>query len=565
MHVSRVTVSQAKAIRAYALDLEFVKCRGSIYARSAVFVPFSRIAAGPRGDSGAPVTPAGQRNVEMLTRSGSTPQLTKLLERPIVLELRPEVTLSLAEPLPCGHLLHEMIASRFVPTPALTEVVKQFQCEAERELESYRVMRKTLRKLRIQEMRVCGKVENIVKMPTGDAPDSSSGAMEAERFVDDGNDSLLPSLSDCSSLSSSAFRVAPSAVAAAMRALQRRVGVVHNFRGLDPYAVPNVRVFDRHALELLHAAPVQSEEFKQASQHLRRLSHVGRGRNGYKPLTYCIRTHPEFMQKVLQTVFESPSAWYEWLTACYTRVEEDLRSVRAAHCAGAHGQVRLSDLPSCARSNGDCGYGDSNTLPATQMVDFLEFDALEDLATEMNRVWGKLLREGVRDANKKQADAASPQPPKVFVYGSADLGVIRTTLALSRSPATLKPKQPERRYKTGRFSAKRPTESTAVVPGASFSNPAQDAGEAGEKTPDIAVQLISPYEARVVDITKHPLFTAAGFTSSPQKALSLSAALEKATLRDATAAALYESQRQHDPLWDAQALACICSVAGAVR
>ncbi|KPA84999.1 hypothetical protein ABB37_01432 [Leptomonas pyrrhocoris] len=551
MRASRVMLSQGKAAKAYALDLEFVKCKGSVYARSAAFVPFRRIttAQATAGSESAVQTNATQQNKGGGTADDAPTRLTELLDKPIVLELKPDVTLSLAESLPCGHLLREMIDVRFAPTPALTAVVREFHETARNELSAHRDLLKTQRKQKKDEKIEREREEERAGGAAGDAPDCSSGTVDTDDFInveEDHDASLLSSPTAFSSSSSlKTTRLTSSAEAMASRSLQMRDGLTHNFRGLDPYGIPNVRIFEREALKTLYAAPVESRDFKAAAKQLRCLLHAGRGKNGYKPLAFCTRTYPEFLQKVLQAVFESPSAWYEWLTACYTRVEEDLRGVREAR--------------------GAVGTGESITTPITQAAVFVECNTLEELATRMNLVWGGLLREGeVRGGGDREdstrGEGSGTAPPKVFVYGNADLRVIHNTLGLSKSVPPLNLHLSVRGSKVRRFLTHRSSKSPT-----SSSSSSAEAGKTDESTPNSDVQLISPYEARVVDITKHPLFTASGFALSSNKTPSLSVALEKAAVRDATAAALHGAPRQHDALWDAQALACLCSVSGAVR
>lgn len=587
MHATRSALSPAKTAKAYALDLEFVKCNHGVYARSAAFVPFRRAAE-------AQSLHSQNRRSDRETRleggdgaasSHSPPRLTELLAKPIVIELRPNVTMQLAEPLPCGHLLREMIDARFAPTPALTAVMSRFQAEAEDELGSYLGFCKSLRLLRRKE-RNARAVESVAD----DAPDSpeKDEIDDMAGTTDNDKEAPTPRSSSFSAQQPMPKELTSSMEAMVTRTLQMRVGLVRNFRGLDPYGVPNVHHFDKDALELLYAAPVESRDFKRASQHISPLRSIGRGKKGYKGLAFCTHTYPSFIQGVLQTVFESPASWYAWLVACSAQVEADLQRVRDSRCTVAHGQ--MSDA-AAADSQRLSSSRNSNaqvlTLPPGQAVDYRECSSLEELATTVSVVWAALLREGsvpVEAGDGGGGGVAAAAPPKVFVYGSADLSVIRRTLALAPPPVPpLRLNFSERAYKVSRFLTRRPdaqpSAAAAVAPQGSASSSADSgcsnsfssssASASCEDGPSLpqrsSVHLMSPYEARVVDLSKHPLFTATGFASSPKKTPSLSAALEKAAARDATAATLHALQHQHDPLWDAQALACLCSTAGVVR
>jgi hypothetical protein len=572
MYVTRAAFS-AGAARAYALDLEFVKFNNAAYARSAAFVPFRRVAAAA-GDA--------------------LPQLTELVERPVVLELSPEVTLRLAEPLPCGHLLTSMVDALFAATPALCGVLQKYRTDAEDELHSYRSFRKALREMKKKKKnskvvaeKDVGQAEDdpLEKVPESGA-EMSAEDDEAERSEPSASsfDAFCPS----SSAPSRSVDLTSAAEIIVARTFQMRVGIVQNFKGIDPYAIPNVRRFNKAALELLHAAPVGSHDFKRASEHLSPLRSVGRGKNGYKGLAFCTHTHPDFTQQVLRTVFDSPRAWYEWLTSCHDCVAEDLKRVRNAHRIRSHSlgcrphaPTRDSSSLRHGSSSSSSSLVDAVVTPYKSTVEFRECDSLEDLAWQMNVVWAKVLCEkGMMNTTATQVNFSSQDaqlllsapPPKVFVYGSVDRSVIHRTLALSTPPvAPPWPRLSEHRFTTRRFrkgSRLRTVhagDSSARHSSSLLSEVASATSEREGNELNNPLQLVSPLEVRVVDLTQHPLFTASGFAMSPKKTPSLSRALEKAATRDATASVLHASQQQHDPLWDAQALACLCSTAGVVR
>lgn len=77
-------------------------------------------------------------------------------------------------------------------------------------------------------------------------------------------------------------------------------------------------------------------------------------------------------------------------------------------------------------------------------------------------------------------------------------------------------------------------------------------------------RLFSVSQVHLIDITSHAMYAAAGFLTPSRKKIALAEALKKAAAQDATAAALLAHARPHDPVWDAQALACVVVACGVV-
>ncbi|RNE99482.1 uncharacterized protein Tco025E_09037 [Trypanosoma conorhini] len=139
---------------------------------------------------------------------------------------------------------------------------------------------------------------------------------------------------------------------------------------------------------------------------------------------------------------------------------------------------------------------------------YKECASAEELSLELSRLWRSLLRHG--------------GGTKLYTYGDMDARAIQDTLRLG-----------------------------CCVP----ARPSLDADQL----------LASPYEAKVVDVTRHTLFAASGFRASPRVIPRLGDALEKAAAIDEAAARLLAQSDPHNPVWDAKALACIAVASGICR
>ncbi|KAG5470768.1 hypothetical protein LSCM1_02017 [Leishmania martiniquensis] len=542
--------------RSYALDLEYLKFNGKSYVRSLALVPFARV--GVR-------SPRQPRATEVVVRRGSPDGsgvelppsvLTDLGSAPTVLELDPREVMRVSEPLPCGYLLRPKIQQALVQGAALEELRAPLEMEARSAMEAFASLRQALR----EQQKRASREEKGPPTSAGLRCDESAShpTHAAAESVDVGSDFLDLESGKTSTLS--AVSSTADAEQVAMGELQIRLGMARFFKGLDPFGIPNVRRFSREALELLYAAPAESRDFIEASMHISGLRAYSKGRQGYKPLACLSHYHPRLLQAVLRRSFESAAAWYRWLEDCATCVEAHLLEVRNAHRDGVYVDTRRrARLSTGGASAGfDCLEAASAPTRRPLPLDFKESLTMEDLAKQMLHMWRDL--ELSPQSHSSGSDgAAQGSRAKVYVYGSSDAAVLHRTLRLALSAAPRTGHLSERLIEGGcRLCRPRQLPDAVTIVQISASASAHVA-------PSPSDLLQSPLEAVVVDATRHPLFTAAGFASSPKKPPSLMTALEKAANSDATAAELLLSPQWHDPLWDAQALACVCACAGMAR
>ncbi|KAG5494919.1 hypothetical protein JIQ42_02535 [Leishmania sp. Namibia] len=542
--------------RSYALDLEYLKFNGKTYVRSLALVPFAR----------AGLPSLRQCHVNEVAAGGSSPDgsrvqlapsaLTDLGSAPTVLELNPSEVMRVSEPLPCGHLLLPKIQQVFVQGAALEELRAPLEAEARGAMEAFTSLRQALRDERRKAARELNGSPVLSALHCNEL--ASPTANTAVGRVDEASDFLERESQKAPTVSS----VSPTTDAdrTVMSELQIRLSTVRFFKGLDPFGIPNIYRFSREALELLYAAPVESRDFIEASTHISGLRAYSKGRQGYKPLAYLSRHHPRLLQAILRRSFESPAAWYKWLEDCAACVEANLLEVRNAHRDGTYVSAwRGAGVSTCgAAADTDCIPAASAPTLMPLPLDFKESLTVEDLAKQMHLMW-RSLELSQESHSSRNEGAARCSRAKVYVYGSSDAAVLHRTLRLAFPAASLDTHLLQRAPQSGsRFPKPKRLPHEAAVAHISTSTPAHAA-------PPPMGLLQSPLEAVVVDATRHPLFTAAGFASSSKKPPSLLAALEKAATTDATAAALLSAPQWHDPLWDAQALACVCACAGMAR
>ncbi|CAG9580507.1 conserved hypothetical protein [Leishmania major strain Friedlin] len=559
MHTTRRILlgAQLPPPRSYALDLEYVKFNGTSYVRSLALVPFARAEL---------PSPRPSHESEVHVRAGSPDgsrvqlpphTLTELGGTPTVLELNPREVMRVAEPLPCGHLLLPKIQKALVQGAALEELRAPLEAEARGAMASFLGLRRALRKEGKRATREKNDLGALAALRHGE---SSGGDIDAAAdFVDEAN-----TFSFLESESASALPAADPATEAeklVVRELQIRLSTVQLFKGLDPFGIPNIHRFNREALELLYAAPVESPDFVAASQHICGLRAYSKGRQGYKSLAHLSRHHPHFLQALLRRSFERPSAWYSWLADCALSVEANLIEVRNAH----RDDTRVSAWRHVGRSTGDTAVDAdrvqtaSAPVPASSSLNFQESLTMQDLAKQINLLWSGLVHAPASPYSGSEG-ASMCSRAKVYVYGSSDASVLRRTLGLAFTGAPLQCPRSERGLRAGsRFPGRKQLRDAAAAAHAA-------ALSSAHQTPPRPLRPLSPpLEAVIVDATRHPLFTAAGFAPSPKQPPSLMTALEKAANSDATAAELLSAPQWHDPLWDAQALACVCACAGMVR
>ncbi|CAJ1034528.1 hypothetical protein Q4I30_006847 [Leishmania utingensis] len=540
----------------YALDLEYIKFNGNSYVRSLALVPFARVGLPSPCPPYASEVVAWAGSPESSRVQLSPHTLTDLGSAPTVLELSPREVMRVAEPLPCGHLLLPKIQQGLVQGAALEELRAPLETEARCAMESFSGLRRTLRE---ERKRTAGEEKRSPTFltPRGDELSHDSTDTSAE-LLNDSNDLLM--IEDESTLPLPAADLTIDAEKLAMRELQIQLSTVRFFKGLDPFGIPNIHRFNREALELLYAAPVESRDFIEASKHIRGLRAYSKGKQGYKPLASLSYHHPRLLQGLLHRSFESPAAWYRWLTGCATCVETSLIEVRNAHRDSIYvnaGRHARSSTGGTALDPDDVQAA-SALVPTSSTLNFKESSTMEDLAEQIHLLW-----RGLKHSPQCNGDRNEDAPPcfraKVYVYGSSDAPVLHRTLGLALTGTPL-PCHLSRRglSKGSQASGSKQLPDRAAAAAAAL-------GSAHRTSSPPIRLLLSPLEAAVVDATRHPLFTAAGFASSPKKPPSLMTALEKAASSDATAAALLSAPQWHDPLWDAQALACVCACAGMAR
>ncbi|CBZ29754.1 conserved hypothetical protein [Leishmania mexicana MHOM/GT/2001/U1103] len=543
--------------RSYALDLEYVKFNGNSYVRSLALVPFARAELpSPRPPHASEVhARAGSPDSSRVQLPPHT--LTELGDAPTVLELNPREVMRVAEPLPCGHLLLPKIQKTLVQGAALEELRAPLETEARSAMASFLGLRRALRKDR---KKATGEENGLLALAALRHGESSGGDTDATAdFVDEAN--AFPVLESESTASLPAADPTTETEKLVMRELQIRLSIVQFFKGLDPFGIPNIHRFNREALELLYAAPVESPDFLAASKHICGLRAYSKGRQGYKSLAYLSRHHPHFLQALLRRSFERPSAWYNWLADCALSVEANLIEVRNAHRDGTH----VSAWRHVGRSTGgapvdaDRVQTASALVPASSSFNFQESLTMVDLAKQINLLWRGLAH--VPESHYSGSEGALLcSRAKVYVYGSSDASVLHRTLGLAFTGAPLQCHLSERGLRAGsRCAGSKQLPDVAAAAHAA-------APSSVHQTPSQPLRLLSsPLEAVIVDATRHPLFTAAGFAPSPKQPPSLMTALEKAANSDAAAAELLSAPQWHDPLWDAQALACVCACAGMAR
>ncbi|CAJ1991910.1 hypothetical protein conserved [Leishmania donovani] len=543
--------------RSYALDLEYVKFNGNSYVRSLALVPFTRAELPSRRPP-----QASEAHARACSPNSSRVQLpphtlTELGGAPTVLELNPREVMRLAEPLPCGHLLLPKIQKALVQGAALEELRAPLEAEARGAMASFLGPRRALRKEGKKATREENDLWALAALRHGE---SSGGETDAAAdFVDEANAFPVLEREGASSLPAAD----PTTVAQTLvvRELQIRLSTVQFFKGLDPFGIPNIHRFNREALELLYAAPVESPDFAAASQHIGGLRAYSKGRQGYKSLAYLSRHHPQLLQALLRRSFERPSAWYSWLADCASSVEANLIEVRNAHRDGTH----ASAWRDVARSTGGAAVDADRVQAASALVlassslNFQESLTMQDLAKQINLLWRGLVHAPESPYSGGEG-ASLCSRAKVYVYGSSDASVLHRTLGLAFTGTPLPCHLSERGRRAGsRYAGSKQLPDVAAAAHAA-------ALSSAHRTPPRPLRLLSsPLEAVIVDATRHPLFTAAGFAPSPKQPPSLMTALEKAANSDATAAELLSAPQWHDPLWDAQALACVCACAGMAR
>ncbi|KAH9586237.1 hypothetical protein LSM04_001866 [Trypanosoma melophagium] len=307
--------------------------------------------------------------------------------------------------------------------------------------------------------------------------------------------------------------------------------LLNDFDSLCPHSIPNIRRLDKAWLEAVYVASVRSPEFRDAVIHLNHLRAYGKGRRRQRSLPFLLRYHPELLQDILRSSFPTANAWCSWLSMCGDLVEAELQRLADEH-------RQLSDVYAFEKVEGktDCNKK-GNSLK------YQECNTLEEFSYELNKAWCSLMASVSGGSNK------------FYCYGDGDLKAIQNTLRLSCKMLE-------------QYSSPK-SKSTQLVNTKPFNhhhqNSVEENGCVGNFVGSGAAAgglLTSPYQARPLDATRHPLFAAAGFRTSPKAIPALTDALRKAALSDEAAARLLEENAPHNPVWDAKALACVCASCG---
>lgn len=429
---------------AIALDSEFLKTRGHVFASSVAFVPFSSRPVvleqrqhfvnvrAATGDSSPPCALSGQRAQRRVTVFGT----------PIILSLNPTEVMSRADVLPCGHCLEPLLRTEFVSGETLRAIQQRHA------------------------------------KPVAEVPPEKNGGTS--------------------------------------KTLTGSCAAHGEFDLLCPYSIPNIRCVDKTWLRALHAAPVGSNDFREAAVRLNYLRSYGRGRRKERSVSFLLRQYPELLQDVLRESFATAEAWCDWLKMCGDIVEKELHRVTSEHRQLSSSSSSIWP-PSAITPHG----AEDNA------VQLKICENLEEFSRELNSLWCSLMRLGAR---------ACDSGAKFYAYGNIDAKAIQNTL---------------------RWASKQPHGSEKA-----FLMESEGEELAAQSPPLLRERLSSPFGAKVLDITRHPLFAASGFRASPDSIPALGNALKKAAAVDDVAARLRAKSDHHNPVWDAKALACIGTACG---
>ncbi|KAF8297343.1 hypothetical protein TcBrA4_0068770 [Trypanosoma cruzi] len=170
---------------------------------------------------------------------------------------------------------------------------------------------------------------------------------------------------------------------------------------------------------------------------------------------------------------------------------------------------------------------------------------MEDLSYELSRLWHILLRHGGEVGTK------------LYTYGDMDAKAIQNTLRLSCCMKT--------RYspRASQSAWLRSPPSQLIGADEASNNKSDSQHVLTPLQPESGQLLTSPYEAKVVDVTRHTTFCRVrGFAHRQESFHRWVMPLEKAAIVDEAAVRLRSQSDPHNPVWDAKALACITVACG---
>eukprot|EP00796_Vickermania_ingenoplastis_P002028 gene2028-1218_t len=293
---------------------------------------------------------------------------------------------------------------------------------------------------------------------------------------------------------------------------QIKASIPENFETFDPYSIPNCTAFGESSLKAIFDDAVESSTFTEAVGKLSTLRAYGKGRGRYKALSLVLEMMPAFGRDILHASFASSAVWCDFLGACRQAAAAEVERVNFTY-----------------RRDGPAHGAGSATPLSIPDISYVECTSLASLSESLSRLWARCLFAG--DGAQQRG-----REGKFYSYGSVDSGVLKRTLALSCGQGAS--------AAHGKRSSSCP--SHRLCPLHPFPR-------------DV---LLTPHQLRVIDITSHTLYETSGFLPSTRRKISLSDALQLAAKRDAVAAELLQHARPHDPVWDAQALGCVCVACG---
>lgn len=586
--------------RLCVLDVEFVKTRGQQFARAVAIVPLSA-SLSPLTPSRSPGSVSGTGGIEV-SDSARERRTAFDLANGHLISLRTNVVMELAEALPAGHALLPLLQKYTVQGKDMERICLAHSTAAKEAMERWNQSRKEIRasisvgSARIEKNATASHYLGIHSSSSADAKiDAISLKKLSDLVVGKEEPAPLPRnnatvVSSASMEQNSPSNRPPDAAEQDHRATYRqhqiKCSIPVNFETFDPYSFPNRSKFSRQLFNTIFDDALDSESFNSA---VKRFSSIlrpyGKGRGRFKSFSFVLEVFPAFLRDVLHASFPSSDAWWDFAGTLQNAAEVEMERVAARY-----------------RDFKEAGTSSSDTLVHQAFIPFTECGSLEDLALQLNRTWAKLLYEGTDSsdlslsvafrANNAMLNSYSQKPSspvrrrqdgvKFFSYGSVDNGVLKRTLALCCGPNTARLPVIGESDTDACPNAKNTssvteglvenTDLTLIDSGileAGHSKPSQNHGKQLLSWCDLSPltslprdQLVSPHQARVIDITSHTLYAAAGFLPPSRRKPSLTDALGMAAKKDETAAELLENPMAHDPVWDAKALGCVCVACG---
>lgn len=492
----------------FALDVEFLKTKGQDYARAVAFVPFSAASSTTHLTEFNPT--AFEAGARLLALSTAT-------------------VMQESEALPAGHALLPLLQTHMVSGPQLESICAVHEKEARKRMEEYTAARLLSREQARRSATEASGELAAVKTLAGTLSQHLRHQTASSPAEEGSPPSPSPRVAAAHrSHSADQHR-------RAYRQHQMRVGALPHFETFDPYSFPNLSFYPDTTLRAIYEAEVSSSAFQEAAQCLvYKLRAYGKGRGRFKSIAFLLGLLPSFTQDVLRASFASSKEWLEFAALLRSTAEKEVNQLILTYRERAATETR---------SNG-------SVVPP---VSFHECVSLQELSLELSKAWASLLynHQQTSGSSTGRDGRRGDRRPKIFAYGSADNGVIKRTLALSCQKENLLSEGKRQKNED----EEKVSDSPSHIKSWASLCPLQ---------PLRTDRLMTPHQARMIDITSHPLYAASGFLPPSRLKPSLLESLKICAARDATAAALLKSPQPHDPIWDAQALGCVCVASRAV-